>query len=88
VLVFHLLDPGERELPAIGDARFVDPETGEELPASAADLRRDYRTAVARALREWRETLVPLGIDYNVIGTDLPMTHALRAYLHKRERLG
>ena len=51
-----------------------------------ADLRREYRDAVEQALREWRETLVPLGIDYTVVETDKPMAHALRAYLRKRER--
>ena len=88
VLVFHLLDPGERELPGIGDARFVDPETDEELPVSVADLRAEYREAVKHALDEWHRTTAPLGIDYVVVPTDQPMVHALRAYLHKRERLG
>jgi uncharacterized protein (DUF58 family) len=88
VLVFHMLDPGERELPGLGDARFVDPETGEELPVSIADLRREYREAVDHALQEWWTTLVPQGIDYTIVETDRPMAHALRAYLRKRERLG
>ncbi|MGH7460397.1 MAG: DUF58 domain-containing protein [Longimicrobiales bacterium] len=88
VLVFHLLDPGERELPGIGDARFVDPETNEELPVSVADLRKEYRDAVERALEEWLRACAPLGIDYVLVPTDQPMVHALRAYLHKRERLG
>lgn len=88
VLIFHLIDPGERELPGVGDARFVDPETGEELPVSVADLRIEYRAAVNHALAEWQRTSAPLGIDYVVVPTDQPMVHALRAYLHKRERLG
>ncbi len=88
VLVFHILDPGERELPGDRDARFVDPETGEELPVSVAHLRSEYREAVERALEEWRRALVPLGIDYTILETDRPMVHALRAYLRKRERLG
>ncbi len=88
VLVFHLMDPGERELPAMRDARFVDPETGEEIPVSVADLRVEYREAVARALAEWRNTFVPQGVDYTLLETDQPMVHALRAYLDKRERLG
>jgi hypothetical protein len=88
VLVFHILDPGERELPGIADARFVDPETHEELPVSIADLRSEYREAVDRALVEWRDALIPQGIDYVVTGTDQPMAHALRSYLHKRARLG
>ena len=88
VLVFHLLDPGERELPAVGEVRFVDPETGDEVPASAADVRREYGEAVQHALGEWHRELAPQGIDYVIVGTDEPMAHALRAYLHKRERLG
>ena len=88
VLVFHLLDPGERELPAMGEARFVDPETDEELPVSVADMRREYREAVEHALAEWRRELSPQNIDYVVVGTDEPLANALRAYLHKRERLG
>jgi len=88
ILVFHLLDPGERELPGVGDARFVDPETREEIPISVADLRNEYREAVERAVHEWRQSLAPQGIDYTLVMTDQPMVHALRAYLHKRERLG
>src|SRR5688572_2243165 len=88
VLVFHLLDPGERELPGIGDARFVDPETNEELPVSVADLRSEYREAVRQAIDEWKRSCAPLGIDYVLVETDQPMVHALRAYLHKREHLG
>ena len=88
VLVFHLMDPGERELPQVGDARFIDPETDEELPIAVADMRREYREAVQEAVREWRATLVPLGIDYNLLETHQPMARPLRAYLRKREKLG
>lgn len=88
VLVFHLLDPGERELPAASDARFFDPETGEELQVNVADIREEYRTAVRKALSEWERSLRPHGIDYEVVDTDRALSRALRAYLHKRERLG
>lgn len=88
VLVFHLMDPGERELPAVGDARFVDPETQDELPISVADMRTEYRDAVQQAIQEWHDTLVPAGIDYNLLETHLPLTGPLRMYLRKRERLG
>jgi uncharacterized protein (DUF58 family) len=88
VLVFHLMDPGERELPAVGDARFVDPETEDELPISVADMRTEYRDAVRHAIQEWHDTLVPNGIDYNLLETHQPMAGPLRLYLRKRERLG
>lgn len=88
VLVFHLLDPGERELPPASEARFVDPETGRELAVSVPAVRAAYRSAVADALAEWERSLRPHGIDYQVVETHLPLSLALRAYLRKRERLG
>jgi len=88
VLVFHLVDPGERELPAAADARFFDPETDEEIQVSVADLREEYRQAVDRALTEWERSLKPFGIEYVVADTDRPFSRAIRAYMHKRERLG
>jgi uncharacterized protein (DUF58 family) len=88
VLVFHLLDPGERELPPAGDAWFFDPETKEELRVNAADLRSDYRAAVQSALREWERALRPHGMDYVTLDTDQPISRALGAYLRKRARLG
>ena len=88
VLVFHIIDPGERELPPASEARFYDPETGQELLVSVADIRADYREAVNEALAEWERALKPQGIEYEVVDTDRPMSLALRAYLRKRERLG
>jgi len=88
VLVFHILDPGERELPPTGDARFYDPETDEELEVSVADLRAEYRTAVQDAISEWERALIPNGIDYVVVDTDRPLALAFREYLRMREKLG
>jgi uncharacterized protein (DUF58 family) len=88
VLVFHLLDPGEQELPAASDARFYDPETGDELLVNAADVRVDYRDAVQEAVREWERSLRTQGADYHLVDTSAPLSTALRAYLRKRERLG
>jgi uncharacterized protein (DUF58 family) len=87
VLVFHLLDPGERDLPPVSGARFVDPETGEELATSVPELRAEYRRAVERALDDWRRILGADGMDYFVVDTDRPMALALRHYLRRRGRV-
>jgi uncharacterized protein (DUF58 family) len=84
VLVFHLMDPGERELPAVRDATFVDPETGETVPASAAALRAEYRRSVDRAIQEWMQALTGDGMDYALVETDQPLGLALRRYLRRR----
>ena len=88
VVVFHLVDPGERELPPASEARFFDPETGKELLVSVADIRSEYREAFEEALEEWRRDLKPHGIEYVVVDTDAPLSLALRAYLRARERFG
>ncbi len=88
VLVFHILDPGELELPGAGDAVFVDPETGDEVPARSAELRTQYREAVASALDEWRRVCGSHKIDYHPIATDQPLALCLGEYLHTRTRLG
>ncbi len=88
MLVFHIIDPGERELPAASEARFFDPETNDELLVSVADIRAEYREAVRDAIAEWQRDLRPHGIDYEVVDTDQALSRGLRAYLRKRERLG
>jgi len=88
VMVFHLLDPGERELEGAGNVRFRDPETGDELRVDVPEMRRDYRAAVDQAVDEWRRSLRPHGIDYHLLDTSLPLARALRLALDKRSRLG
>ncbi len=88
VLVFQILDPGELELPGIGDALFVDPETGDEIAASSADLRSEYREAVASAIDKWRRACGTQGMDYHLITSDQPLALGLGEYLHTRARLG
>ncbi len=88
VLVFHLIDPGERELPATADARFFDPETDQELQITVADVREEYRRAVTKALSQWERSTKPYGVEYVVLDTSEPLARPLRAYLSKRERLG
>lgn len=87
VIVFHLMDPGERELPAIGDAIFVDPETDEGVPARSSELGAAYRAVVEESIEGWRALLGRGGIEYVLVGTEQPLAPTLRAYLSARSRL-
>ena len=84
VLVFHVMDPGERDLPAAGDAIFFDPESGEELRASPGALRGVYHRAVEAALADWRLELARMGADYQLATTDRPIGLVLREFLDRR----
>jgi uncharacterized protein (DUF58 family) len=88
IMVFHLLDPGERELEGMGEVLFRDPESGEELRVDVQEMRRDYREAVGRAVEEWRRALAPSGIDYHLVDTGEPLSRSLRWALNRRSRLG
>jgi uncharacterized protein (DUF58 family) len=88
VLIFHVMDPGELELPAAGEAVFFDPETGEELGTNSAALRRQYRDAVESAIAGWRREAMRFGAEYAFVTTDTPLGLALRRFLRKRTRLG
>jgi uncharacterized protein (DUF58 family) len=88
VLVLHLMDPGERDLPQAGDAVFFDPEDEEGLRADSASLRSRYRRAVDDAIRAWRLECRRMGADYQPFTTDTPLGPVLGRYLERRARLG
>jgi len=87
VLIFQVMDPGELELPAAGEAVFFDPETGEELGTNSAALRRQYRDAVESAIEDWRREAMRVGAEYAFLTTEMPLGLALGRFLTKRARL-
>lgn len=88
VLVLHVLDPGERDLPPAGDAVFIDPESKREMRADSAALRSRYRRAVDEAIAMWRRECRRMGADYQHFTTDVPLGQVLGRYLETRSRLG
>jgi len=84
VLVFHVIDPAERDLPFSAPGNFEDSETGTRMPLRPDDLRKQYQEIFeghrAELLREFgREN-----IDYTPVETDKPLDAALRTYLDLR----
>lgn len=86
ILIFHLLDPWERDLPLSGNIRFHDLETGEELVTQAEGIQQAYR----RAFAEWRDAVDlecrSRGIDRVELTTADPLDQGLLDYLVKRAR--
>ncbi|MDQ8162300.1 MAG: DUF58 domain-containing protein [Gemmatimonadota bacterium] len=78
VLVLHVMDPAERDFPESGEARYRDPESRLEVPASPADVRATYQATVQEALAEWRAALGRAGARYAVAMTDEPFGRPLR----------
>jgi len=84
VVLFHVLDPAERELPGDGAATFEDAETGERLPLRPEALRQRYQAQVEEHGRELARRLGQDRIDYVALTTDQPLDLALHAYLERR----
>jgi uncharacterized protein (DUF58 family) len=88
VSVLQVLDPSELDLAvATGDAVFVDPETGFEIPASVAEVRDAYRATMNAAIASWRTTCARLGARYALLTTDRPYGVALREVYDARAAL-
>lgn len=84
VILFHVLDPAERDLPGEGAATFEDAETGERIPLRPEVLRERYRSEVEAHGREIARRTGQDAADYVAVFTDRPLDYALHAYLERR----
>jgi uncharacterized protein (DUF58 family) len=88
VIVFHVLDPKERNFAFPELAIFKDLETNEELMTSPWQIRKEYterfKALVNKYTLQCRESL----IDYVLLDTSVSFDYALFSYLSKRQRLG
>lgn len=87
IVVLHIMDPAERELAVSGDAVFVDPESGLEVPAAVADVRGAYRATVQAAVDRWRAIFAGAGAAYELVLTDTPFGTPLRRAFAARQQL-
>jgi len=86
VILFHLMDPSERDLAMEGNIRFRDMETGETLTTQAEGVREAY----LKAVNDWREALEvecrKRAIDRVELVTTDPPDGAILDYLIKRSK--
>ncbi len=87
VIVFHLLDPAERDFPFDEASSFEDLESGERLPVVPEALRTEYRELVRRHIEALGRLLADSRVDYALFDTSVPLDFALFRYLAARERL-
>jgi uncharacterized protein (DUF58 family) len=83
VIVLHLMDPAEAELPggAAGgppEVRFRDPESPASIVVRPRELARAYADTVRREVAAWRTACRRHGIAYHHVLTDMPFGMALR----------
>lgn len=84
LIVFHLIDPAERDLPFDAPGTFEDAETGQRLALQPDELRVKYQTLLAEHREALQRHITNQGADYVPIDTDQPLDGALHTYLDRR----
>lgn len=85
VIVFHLLDPAELNLPFDGNILFEDlEELNLRVVADPRAIRKTYREVVEEFIRRIRQECHESVIDYQLISTATPLDQALASYLSWR----
>ncbi len=88
VTVLHIMDPAEKKFDMqAGESLFVDPEKGDSLAVTPADVRDLYQATVGEAMDEWRARFAAAGAFYEPIMTDQPFGVPLRRAFAARQRL-
>lgn len=87
VIVFHILDPRERDFAFGGEAIFEDMETGEKITTLPWQIRKDYLRQFESASGYIQSECRQARADYYMLDTSTPFDKALYAFLAKRERL-
>jgi len=85
VIVFHLLDQAELELPFEGNILFEDLEaTNLQVIADPRAIRTTYRQVVQEFITNMRKQCHDNAIDYQLLSTATPLDKALASYLSWR----
>jgi len=87
VLVFHILDPAERDFGFRQPLVLRDLESGAELTVDPRVVGQEYRRALAERLAQFERRCAEGMIDYHRFTTDTPFDQALFSYLERRRRL-
>ncbi|MFO1351447.1 MAG: DUF58 domain-containing protein [Gammaproteobacteria bacterium] len=87
VIVFHILDPAELELPFTAISAFADLESNARIPVAPEQFRDRYRELVRTHIAALRKRFGDQRIDYVLCDTSKPLDHILFHYLSERERL-
>jgi len=85
VIVFHLLDQAELDLPFDGNILFEDLEAANlQIVADPRAIRKTYQQVVQEFINEMRKQCHAESIDYQLISTATPLDQALASYLSWR----
>jgi uncharacterized protein (DUF58 family) len=84
VILFHVMDEAEAKFPFHGQVDFYDPESQENIPGNADEMRNDYLTSIKEFRTQIKNDCAKSRIDYVQLDTSIQFDKALIEYLSKR----
>jgi uncharacterized protein (DUF58 family) len=88
VVLFHLMDPDEVELPfdEVTDFEGLEPEDARRLLVDPRDLAASFGRESAALRERWRQTCLESRVEYRFATTAEPPADVLRAFLFARQK--
>jgi len=88
VVLFHVLDPDEVELPYddVTDFEGMEPDDARRLLVDPRDLAASFRRESAALRERWRQSCLESRVEYRFATTAEPPAEVLRAFLFARQR--
>ena len=88
VVLFHVLDPDEVELPfdEVTDFEGIEPDDARRLLVDPRDLAASFARESAALRERWRQTCLEARVEYRFATTAEPPADVLRAFLFARQR--
>ncbi len=87
VIVFHILDPAEKDFSFSNDSIFLDMETNEKISTQPNHIKKTYQKAMKEFIAHYQKECRNQLIDYCLVDTSTSFDVPLLEYLHKRKKL-
>ena len=87
IVLFHVLDPDELDLPFNTPAALMDMEGDGSVDVDPMQVRDDYRKEVARTISQWRRFSGEKGIDYIQAATSQSAALVLSEFAGRRQKV-
>jgi uncharacterized protein (DUF58 family) len=86
MVIFHILDPQEREFQFAKAFRMEDMETKRQVIMVPEVARDEYLNLLHQHIETLKKECGILGVDYHLMQTSQPLDHALYSYLYTRRK--
>jgi uncharacterized protein (DUF58 family) len=87
IVVFHIMDQAELDLPFSNVTQFIDSENNElQVKANADDIKKAYKAEIDAFTKHVENECCKIGISYLLLSTSEPFDKALQEFLIKRQK--